>query len=60
MRPDERKAMINRERTDLSLTQHCKPNLAIDRGQDHRPWIMRAFETDQRFNPDVGVGKRTH
>lgn len=35
-------------------------NIKTDRVQDHRLWVMRAFEIDQRLNPDTGFGKRKH
>jgi hypothetical protein len=35
-------------------------NVKINRVQDHGLRVMCAFETDQRFNPDIGFGRRIH
>ena len=52
-------AALGHDLCEISV-RNAKPNLEIDRVQDHRFRVMHAFETDHRLNPNIGFVKRTH
>jgi len=43
-------ATLGRDFFEIPI-RYCKPNIEIDRLQDHRFWVVCAFETDQSLNP---------
>ena len=52
-------AALGHDLFEISV-RNTKPDVEIHRVQDHGFRLMRAFETDQRLNPDTGFGKQPH